>query len=100
MDMMIEAMKVVYTKSRSGHSRSSFFSKTSGSLPRGSQYGFLGSPNLSAHSAQSHLSAQSHPSSHSAQSPTSPPGSDFEQPVKEALDFNVSYSVKVQKHIN
>ena len=48
-DMMLEAMKVVYTKSVSGHSRSSMFSRSS-SLPRGSQYGFFGSPSSSTNS--------------------------------------------------
>ena len=67
-DMMLEAMKVVYTKSRS---RSSLHSRTS--LSKGSQYGFLGRP------SQSQL----------------PVSSIRNEASREDSDFSVSFSVKV-----
>ena len=64
-DMMVEAMKVVYTKSLSGHSKSSLFSKPS--LSKGSQYGFFGSPSNSSRSAGSpSVRSTSTPSLHGA----------------------------------
>lgn len=85
-DMMLEAMKVVYTKSMSGHSRSSMFSRSS-SLPRGSQYGFFGSTSSSSHSTSN--------------TPSLPGGGSDEGTAASGgagrdKEFLVSFSVKVK----
>ncbi len=81
-DMILEAMKVVYTKSISSHSRSSFFSRTS--LPRGSQYGFM----------DSHSSSSSQSVLMPAQSAQAVGGG-----KNEEKDFRVSFLVKVDSYL-